>query len=271
MVFSTLSRSSLFSQPLNVNNKTEFRKNEPLSVQAMPTEAGAKSAGISGLFSLSLTDNQEIERAFHAIVAALRTLEIDTNMIESCLSHLSPAEREKILTHLQQLKRNKQKTHDLHYHYTEVCLASSQQHFTNGVTPRERQLADKIMKLRERIATLIDLCRALLTQYKLLGKVSLPKDCGKSLSAIKNLGNILTEVFCNNFKGGSFKYFAQGFKIEAEQTIYVRHNGEVYVKDVEQLTDVLLQLQQRLAQATEGKLLVKTQPTITSLPQLQVS
>lgn len=269
MMFSTLGRSSLFSQPLNVNNKAEFRKNEPLNVQAMPPDVS--SASIAVLPSTPLTANQEIERAFNAIVAALRTLEIDTNMIESGLSHLSPAEREKILTHLQRLKRNKQKTHDLHYHYTEVCLASSQQHFTNGVTPRERQLADKIMKLRERIAALIDFCRDLLTQYKLLGKVALPKDCAKSLTAIKNLGHILTEVFDNTFKGGKFKYFAHGFKIEAEQTIYVGHNGEIYVKDVEQLTGVLMQLQQRLAQVTEGKLLVKSQPSTTASPQLQIS
>jgi len=266
IVFSTLSRSSLFQRPSAVDNKAEFRKFATVNTQSIVTEIVEKSSNVVDLSGSSLADSQEIERAFHAIAAALRTLEIDANMIESCLSRLTPAQRENILTHLQQLKRNKQKTHDLHYHYTEVCLASSQQHFTNGVTPRERQLADKIMKLRERIAQLISVCHELLTQYKLLGKVALPKDCSKSLAAIKNLGNILTEVF-----GGTFKYFANGFKVEAEQSIYIGHNGEIYVSDVEQLKDVLIQLQQRLAQATEGKLLTKSQAVVTRLPQLQVS
>lgn len=252
--FSGLTKQSLFSRPSIVKHNTEVKKFDAVTSNNQTTEVVEKTSAINELPDLSLASAQEIERAFHAIAAALRTLEIDSNMIDSCLSRLSPAQREKILSHLHQLKRNKQKTHDLHYYYTEVCLASSQQHFTNGVTPRERQLADRIMKLRERIAMLISFCHELLTKFSLLGKVQLPKDCSKSLAAIKNLGNILTAVF-----GGSFKYFANGFKIEAEQAIYIERNGEIYASNIEQLKEALEQLNIRLAQAAEGKLIVQGQ------------
>jgi hypothetical protein len=262
MAFSNLTRQSLFSQSSAVNSNTGVRKKfGQLNTQLPAIEIVQKNSDIAELRSEPLDNSQEIERAFHAIAAALRTLEIDANMIDSCLARLSPAEREKILTHLQQLKRNKQKTHDLHYHYTEVCLASSQQHFTNGISPRERQLSERIMKLRERIAKLIGFCHELLTQYKLLGKVQLPKDWNKSLAAIKNLGNVLTEIF-----GGTFKCFANGFKVDAAQKIYIERNGEVYASNVEQLKDVLTQLQQRLTQAVEGTPLAQIQP----LQQLQI-
>jgi|GEM_PF-2274242 len=256
-MFSNLTRQSLFSQSPTVKHNAEL---ERLS------QAGSNKVGkaiVEDASALCFVDGQEIERAFHAIAAALRTLEIDANMIDSCLSRLSPAQREKILSHLQQLKRNKQKTHDLHYHYTEVCLASSQQHFTNGVTPRERQLADRIMRLRERIAKLINFCHELLTKYKLLGKVQLPRDCSKSLAAIKNLGNVLTEIF-----GGSFKYFANGFRVDADQAIFIQTNGEIYASNIELLQGVLEELSVRLAQVTEGKPLV--QSLLTSKPSQQL-
>lgn len=224
----------------------------------------APEKAASGI-EIAVEDRQAIERAFNLIASVLRGLEVDVNMIDASLARLSPAQREKILLHLQQLKANKQRTHDLHYRYTELCLADSQQHFTNGVTPRERQLAERIMRLRERIADLIANCHDLLTKYLLIGKVQLPANCNKSLAAIKQLGNVLTEVF-----GGSFKYFNSGFKITGKQAIYIERNGEVYANNLEQLTGSLEQLAQRLAQTTEGKMLTST-PTLHKSVSLQLS
>lgn len=191
---------------------------------------------------VSLVDRQEIDRAFGLIASALRTVETEVTRIAHSLEKLSPAQPSIVARHFEQLKQNKQKAQDIHYRYTEVCLASSAQHFTAGISPKERQLADRLMKLREYIAQLMDVCRDLLKNYKLLGEIDLPKDYGKSLSSIKMLGGILSQVF-----GGSFKYQANSFKIDAEHPVYIEQTGKIYVAQAEQLAGKLEELADALA------------------------
>lgn len=245
LAFSGFRSRSLFSQGSSVYTSVAARKEEATKFQSINSLSEAVENGASK--PAVAEDRETLERAFNLIASILRGLEVDVNIVDASLAKLSPSQREKILAHLQQLKRNKQKTHDLHYRYTELCLADSQEHFTNGVTPRERQLAERIMKLRERIAELISVCHSLMNEFKLLGKLELPRNCDKSLAAIKRLGNVLGEVF-----GGSFKYFNSAFKITGEQAIFVERNGDVYATDLTKLSHSLEQVAQRLAQVTEG-------------------
>lgn len=197
---------------------------------------------------LAVVSSREVETALRLIVSTLRTLENEVAKATVCLHRLSPAKPEQLSAHLVKLKQNKQKTHDLHFHYTNVCLANSFQHFTVGITPKERLLTERFMDLLQNISKLIMVCQDKLSGYKLLGKIALPRNYGSSLASIKELGGILAEVF-----DGKYNYQADSFRIDAEQPVYIEKTGEIYAVKAAQLAGKIEQLTERFAEALAEK------------------